>query len=432
MLTYHFWLVKMMRILHLVHQYPPQHIGGTEFYTQWLTRELQRRGHTLAVFHRCSGEGTGIMRRTEDGIDVWSAWDGSMMPNGRFLSTFKNKALSNAFAHVLEQTKPDCVHIQHLMGLPAQLVHQIRAANIPYVVTLHDYYTFCANAQLITNDTNELCDGPNYWLNCAKCALVRAGKPPSNWLTPAIAPILAWRQKLLQPLLQYAQCTIAPSHFVRKMVAQAGLPVENMRVVVHGIQMPDTEMGIKLAEAAKRPFTPPLRIAYIGGISWQKGVHVLITAVNQLPQHNIQLTIYGDTMSFPEYVTELRTQIQHANITLAGRVDRSALWDALAQTDIVVISSLWYETSSLIIQEAFAANVPVIATNLGAMPEKVTHGVNGLLVPPGDAAALAKQLQAIAQHPEKLIQLRQGIEPVRTIRGHVDSIETIYRQAVLS
>lgn len=430
MLAYHLAPVNAMHILHVVHQYPPEYVGGTEFYTQWLARALQTRGHTTAVFHRgASGDGSLRLRR-EDGIPIWTAGDGDMEANRRFRATFGSRPLQRAFAHLLTEELPDLVHIQHLMGLPARLVRQLHSRNIPYVVTLHDYWYGCANAQLITNYDGTICDGPDWWINCGRCALARAGLPGVAPLAAGVAPLLAMRHHLLKHVMAGAAAIISPSEFVREMYTQLGLPVANLTVVPHGIELPDA--AAKAALAQTRPDAAPLRIAYIGGIAWQKGVHVLVEAVNRLPHDAARLVIYGDTTAFPAYADTLSKTMTHPHIALGGRLARADLWTALAQTDVVVVPSLWYETSSLIVQEAFAAGVPVLAANIGAIPEKVVDGVNGRLLPPGDVDALHTALRALIQHPAQLAALRAGITPVRSMAEHVAEVEAIYRRVAPS
>ena len=419
----------MMRILHVVHQYPPEHSGGTEFYTSWLTQALQQRQHQVTIFHRASGEGSGISLRDEVGVSVWSAWDGPMTPNGRFRATFANATLQRSFNQVLAETNPQLVHLQHLMGLPTAIAQQIHSVGIPYVVTLHDYWYGCANAQLITNYDSTLCTGPSWWLNCARCALARANKPDVSMLRPILAPLFAVRHNLLRRVLAKAAVIIAPSNFVKQQYAELGLPTRQMQVVRHGIELPDGPHQQLLAEE-RPPSHHSLNITYIGGLSWQKGVHLLVTAVNQLPPESAQLTIYGDPTQFPDYVRQLNQSANQRAIRFGGKLARQDLWKVLAKTDVLIVPSVWYETSSLIIQEAQAARVAVIASNIGAIPEKVNDGVDGLLVPANDSQALYTSLLSLIQQPEILNHLRQNIRPVHSISQHVDEIEGIYETAV--
>ena len=180
-----------MRIVYLVHQYLPDYVGGTELYTQSLARGLVARGHDATVYYRRSAEGQGHDEREEGGVRVWAAWDGVVTVRRRFLATFRSSSLEETFAHLLDTVQPDLIHVQHLMGLPPALMRAIAAQRIPYVVTLHDYWWVCANAQLLTNYDETVCEGPRAYLNCSRCALVRADAAALWPATPALAGILA-------------------------------------------------------------------------------------------------------------------------------------------------------------------------------------------------------------------------------------------------
>jgi glycosyltransferase involved in cell wall biosynthesis len=408
-----------MRILHLVHQYLPDHVGGTELYTVWLTRALQRQGHDVAVFHRRSAEGTGLARREEDGITIWSAWNGRFQPTNRLLSTFRNQPLLTAFEQVITDFQPDIVHVEHLMGLPTQLLDSLHRQHIPYVVTLWDFWWVCANAQLLTNHSQELCDGPQAFLNCAQCALARANLPQFPPAFPALAVPLRWRNGRLRHTLLQASKLIAPAQFVKQWYVDHGLPAANIEVLSPGLDYPE------------KPAAPPhntFRVGYIGGLSWQKGVHVLVEAFNQLPE-TAELWLAGDPEFNPDYVKQLKTG---GRATFLGKLNRQAIWEMLAQVDVVVVPSLWYETFVFVISEAFAMGVPVIASDLGVVAERVRHGVDGMLFAPGNVAQLAQALQTLHDDPALRKQLRQNIAPVPTVADHATAVSQLYQTITIS
>lgn len=409
-----------MRILHILHQYLPEKVGGTEYYTRGLAQEQVKLGHSVAIF--CPAVGQYVQPTVEEGIRVYRATVGERSPTAVFRHSFGQRAIAETFSAVLRQERPDIVHIQHLMGLPFQVVNQITAVGIPYVVTLHDYWHLCANAQLLTNYNQTVCAGPNWWLNCAHCAIARAGHPNALPLIPAIAPLLAYRHTQTRQLLTQASAIIAPAEFVRQVHLSMGLPPEKIQVVVHGIEIP-THMPARTFPHAG------LRLAYIGGLAWQKGIHVLIEAVNQLPHEGVELTIFGDTAVFPSYISHLQQLIRHPHIQLAGILSRADFWQTLVQFDALIVPTLWYETSSLIVQEAFAAKLPVVVSDIGVLREKVQQGIDGLRFPPGDVAALRDLLQQLQQNPQQLASLQQGIQPIRTIQQHVTEVETVYMLA---
>lgn len=418
-----------MRILHILHQYLPDRVGGTELYTQTLARYQVEQGHQAAIFTPGVQDGPAgrVTPAVEQGVTVYRAAAGRRNSRQIFIHTFIHNGLQQAFAQVLRQERPELIHVQHLMGLPTGLMAAVPEAGIPYIVTLHDYWYICANAQLLTNYDHTICAGPHYYLNCAHCALARAGLTSLAPFRPALAPLMAWRNRRLRPILANAHRLIAPTHFVRQTYAQLGVPAEKIIVIPHGIDPPAHIPPVHPSDDPDSPF----HVAYIGGLSWQKGVHILIEAFNQLPAGDFRLSIVGDPTAFPDYAANLKKLAgPHPAIHFAGRLPHADLWTLLATVDLVVVPSLWYETASLIIQEAFAAGAPVLASDIGALSERVQDGVDGFLFPAGDAAALAERLRQCGQSPATMARLREGIKPTRAIADHCREVMTVYRQAL--
>lgn len=416
-----------MRILHVVHQYPPQHVGGTEVYTQAVARHQAAAGHDVAVFCPEAGDGRPAAEDGSGHLVVYRAGEGRRGRAAVFLSTFGGGRLASSFAATLAETRPDIVHLQHLMGLPVALVDDIEAARLPYVITLHDYWYGCANAQLLTNDSGRLCRGPDAdYVNCGRCALARAGLGGLAPLAPAVAPLLARRGRSLRRVFAGAAAVLASTEFVRHAYADMGFPMERVHVWPLGVEVGADELDAARAGRQARVAGGPLRTGYIGGLSPQKGVHHLVAAVNRLPVGAVTLSIYGDPDAFPDYAAGLRAAAVHPGIRFPGRLPRPALWRALGELDVLVVPTLWYETYSIVTHEAFAAGVPVVASDIGVMAEVVRDGVDGLLFPPGDEAALAAILRALSERPERLAALRAGIRPVPTLADHSERLLALY------
>lgn len=408
-----------MRILHIVHQFMPEKVGGTELYAQTLARFQVAQGHAVALFTPAS-QNSGLQMATEAGVDIYRAGIGPRSPTAVFGSTFHHPQLNHLFADAFAQHQPDIIHIQHMMGLPIHLSSQF-VGKRPYLVTLHDYWHLCANAQLLTNDSQTTCSGPHYWLNCGRCALARAGAAAAWPLAPALVPLLGWRERLLRPLLHQAAALVAPTEFLRQQHAKLGVPANAITVIPNGIMVPATI-------PPHVPAPGQLRVVYVGGIAWQKGVHILVEAVNKLPHAPISLAVYGDLSTFPDYAAQLQAQAHHPGIQFNGRLPHDQLYHALANADVVVVPSLWYENDPLTIQEAFAAQVPVFASNHGALPERVREQINGRLFPPGDSNTLSQLLQQALHNPSQLLQLRHTMPPPHDIQTHLQTINHLYQK----
>jgi glycosyltransferase involved in cell wall biosynthesis len=91
---------------------------------------------------------------------------------------------------------------------------------------------------------------------------------------------------------------------------------------------------------------------------------------------------------------------------------------------------VWYENSPVVIQEARAAGVPVIASGHGALAEKVRHEVDGLLFPPGKVVALRQALRRLVDDPDLPPRLRRNIPPPMDMDSHVEELESLYHRLV--
>ncbi len=405
-----------MKVLFVLHRFFPDSVGGTEQHVWDLARGLRERGHEVAVFHRAAGA-SGLQVSEWDGILTYRAQAGPLKPLPVFLSTLYAPHLTSLFRQVASSFQPDVIYLAHLMGLPVALTEEMQRLTVPFVLSLHDYWWICANAQLITNDTGQLCDGPRWWMNCARCGLARLGWGGLTPLAPALAPAMAFRSWRLRPCLERADRILAFSEFVHAWYLRQGVPAERLTRVRMGIREPDAVPQRTRPEGR-------VRFLYAGGIAPQKGLHVLIEAF-QRADMPAELWIAGDTQAFPEYMERLQASAHHPGIRFLGRVARDDLWPLMTEADVVAVPSLWHETFSYLAHEAFMAGVPVLASAVGALPEIVQHEVNGVLVPPGDVDAWAAALKRLATDPVLRARLREHIPPVRTFAEYLSEMEAL-------
>jgi len=410
-----------VRILQVVHQFPPKRVGGTEIYTQNLSCALAKGGHEVIVFHREEG---GRPREEETVFHtlkvhrVYYPLSGAR-PLEAFLLSFRNRFIERSFARLLDQFEPQVVHFQHLKDLSAGLITLAHRRGLPTVLSLHDYWLFCGNAQLIT-PRQRVCSGPFFWVNCAYCAAARVQARFLVAAAPAIAGLFAYRAYLVRRAIRDVDLFVAPTAFVKEVFIKRGLPEGKVRQIDHGIDLQD--------KGGTKRLDNRLHFAYIGGLAWQKGVHVLIEAFNKLDPERAVLSVYGDEEVFPSYVEDLHRMVRNPSIRFLGKLAHEQLGQVWAETDVLVVPSLWYETSSLVTQEAFAARVPVIASRLGALAEKVRHQVDGLLFAPGEPEALRKAMERLMETPSLLDDLRSHIRPVKTMAEHTDEILGLYQE----
>ena len=413
-----------MRIAFVVHKFPPESVGGTEIYTWGLGRTLAALGHEVHIFHPLVQTGGQPKCLERDGLQLWRV----MLPVAerpetavsQFWHSFRRRAVEQDFCRFLDAVRPDLVHFQHVQGVSAALIR--RAAGCPRVVTLHDYWYHCANGQLILGDRT-LCPGPRGGWPCGLCGLAKLGAPGLRAAGPLLGVPFVYRNWALRRMLRGVDLFVSPSEFVRERYLAEGLGAERIITVEHGL---DSE---RLAPDSAAPSGPDVgrpHFGFLGSIAWQKGVHVLIDAFNRLPA-SAALTIYGDLDTFPQYVSELRELARHPKVRFAGALPYRHIGDALRQLDYLVVPSLWYETFCLVAQEALGVGVPVVASRLGALPERVRDGESGRLFSPGDVDDLARVLEEVTAQPELSARYRTNILKPPTMREHAESLLALYR-----
>jgi glycosyltransferase involved in cell wall biosynthesis len=416
-----------VKILLVVHQYPPFNMGGTEVYTRNLAAELHRCGCDVVLYFRAdfNGRPFATCDETIDGVRArrvsaplvgWRS-----LPLIEFYRTFLNPAIERDFAAFLTREQPDVVHFQHVMALSARLIPIARRMGFPVVLTLHDYWFLCSNSQLIWPDA-QVCRGKALGLNCARCALAaRARTSLMQPLRPIAVPLLQVRDALVRQAGLKANLLIAPSHFLIQQYVKAGFPADRFVYL---------ENGIDVERIRRYPHRPPVdgrvRFTYLGSLAWQKGVHVAVEAFRGIPADKAVLRIYGDPTVFPEYTAHLHQLADPTNTFFEGVVPNEEVGRVLAETDVVVVPSLWYENSPVVIQEAFAAGVPVVASQLGALIEKVQDGC-GVLCAPGDVGAWHKTLLSTI---DRVVQAEAPFDnppEVMTIERQAALLEQIYK-----
>ena len=413
-----------MRLLYVVHQFMPDVVGGTELDTWEIATRLRDRGHQVAIVHRAPGRG-GLVRRTQEDVAIYRLEAGEMSPTRLFAATFGHRRLSQAFRLAHDEVAPDLVHVQHLRGLPTGIVAWMQSRGTPMVLTLHDFWFVCPNAQLIDNVTGEVCTTPGEPVHCARCALARAGLRPALFAAPLLAPLMRARNRILADALRGFDSILTYSAFVRRWFVEHGAPAARTRLINRGIARPEA------LPRSRRTDDGRVCLAYVGGLAWQKGLHVLIEAFNGLPT-NAELIIAGDVEQDPDYVAHLRALARHPGIRFVGRLERPEVWQTLADADAVVVPSLWYETFSLLTREAFVMGRPVLASGHGVLADAVTHGVDGLLVPPGDVGAWHKALARFVASAALRVNLTAAVKPLPTMDVTIDELEAIYQRTLAS
>lgn len=417
-----------MRIAQVVHWFMPKHLAGVEVYTKFLSQEMQKR-HEVQIY--CREDGFFDRRLHEidqeyQGLPIrrvhFNLLGKQRNIANRFLTQFRNPVIEESFARFLEEKQPDVVHIQHLFMLSTGIISVARSYGLPVVVTLHDYWFLCQAIQLL-RPSLACCSGPALGLKCAGCTPLPMPYAFRFLLTPATAPLYLYRTAYMRQQLEKANLVTSPSAFVRDRFAANGFPADRILITDYGTA------DHWLTEFKRQP-SERLRFGFIGSIMRHKGVHTLIKAFKQVDSDRAELHIFGDPGFAPDYYAEMKALAADDRIHFRGRFENDTVGRALSELDVVIVPSIWYENAPITIHEARLAGMPVIGSRIGGIPEFVEHEVSGLLFEAGDVADLHTQMQRIADEPELLDRLRQGVRPVKTMAENALEFEAIYERLI--
>jgi GT2 family glycosyltransferase len=218
---------------------------------------------------------------------------------------------------------------------------------------------------------------------------------------------------------------LAPSATLAAEFARFGLPNDRVLRCNQGISTGGFE-GIRRTTSSR------LRVGFAGGLQPTKGCDILIDAVEHLPAGSVAVDVLGNGGSYhgdDRFVKAMQSRLGHTAMRRLGSVSHERMPAVLADLDVLVVPSTWIENAPFIIREAFAAHVPVIASDLGGMAEMVHDGVDGLLFRPGDSGGLAAVLRRLIEEPTLLSTLRAGITKPMSIEEDAAQLREVYVRA---
>lgn len=402
-----------MRVLYVTASYPPDSVGGVELHVQGLCRALRAAGHAPAVLARAGRPEVRHLELVRDEVEgVPVARLGNTFEDATSLdSLVAHAGVAEAFARELARARPDVVHVHHLTCLSTRIVERCRAAGVPVLLTLHDFWMGCPRGQRITAAL-DLC--PTIRLErCLPCLrelwphLLGRGAAPDLPAEERDARDLARLEDYhatVRATLAACDALVTPSDFLRRMYQDYGVPPGRITVVENGLPVERWRRALAAAPRRRRE-GGPLRAVFIGSVLPSKGPHLLLEAVRRLGDPaGFRAEVWGEVLPFHhdrgygERLALLRRGWE-GSLALRGPYRNEDLPGILSGADVVVVPSLWYEAFGLTIREAFLAGVPVVAAGHGAMAEAIDDGRTGLLFAPGDSAALAAVLRRLRDEP---------------------------------
>ena len=235
--------------------------------------------------------------------------------------------------------------------------------------------------------------------------------------------VMLGRNDFVRERINSVDAVLAPTRVMARMLTQNGIRPELIRHSPYGLKL-DSFAAVR----QRRPPSSTVRFGYVGTLRQPKGVEILLEAFKRLPQScDASLRIVGDMGDFPPYARSLYEDAREdRRINFTGIVPNERTAEQLAEIDVLVVPSTWYENSPTTILLAFAAGVPAIASDVPGVTEIVRRGDNALLFKMGDAGQLADCMRSVVDDAGLLSRLRANAEGLRTVEDSVDEALELY------
>jgi len=397
--------MRKLRIL-LVHNfYGSQAPSGENIAVEAEKKLLESNGNHVEFFSRNSDD----IRK----LGIYGSIKGGLSTPWNFFS-------SRIAKNRLESFSPDIVHVHNTFPLISPAVFYSIPANIPRILTLHNYRLYCPSG--IPMRANKICSEcidkknviPSLRYGCYRGS--RIATIPIALGVELHRRIGTWDKKV--------DGFIALTHFQRQQMVKGGL--EGHKVWVKPNFFP--------GNPAIMPWESRLnQIVFIGRLSPEKGVLNLVKAWRLWSSSGElipELVIVGDGPLLPE----LKNMAKGLPIRFTGHLPSAEARKHIAQSKMLILPSEWWEGFPMVIQEAFAYGTPVAASEIGSLKTIVENLGSGILFKPGNPISIYQSLQKIWKNPNLLQELGLGarlkFEESYTEKANYEQLMQIYTQVI--
>lgn len=308
---------------------------------------------------------------------------------------------------------PDVLHVHNTFAAASPAVFgAAEDLGVAVVHTLHNYRMVCPAATAFR-------DGHP----CLDCV----GRPPlpgvlhacvrGSHSQSAVAAATLSVHRLLGTFQRVIDAYIALTPFQRDVMVRGGLPAKRIHLLPNFVSRNGMPWSVEKRAG----------VLYVGRLAEEKGVRNLLKAAGLVPG---QVTIAGGGPLEP-LVFQAAAE---GSVTYLGPLSRQAVHERLRRSVALLVPSVWFEGFPMTVVEAYAAGTPVIGSRIGSLENVIADGVTGLLVPPGDENALARQIRWALDHPGEMEGLgrgaRKAYEEQYTPEAHLEGLLQVYEHAL--
>lgn len=373
------------RILVVSHGHPDFSLGGAEIAAYNLFEAFKKNEdveETWFLARADRGRGvTGQIHKRRDNEYLWEQG----VADWHLMKSAHQESVTTWFVDLLKSLKPTIVHIHHYAHIGLEFIRAIKKydSNIKVYLTLHEYMAICKhNGQMVkTGKDMKLCSSESFD-ECRGCFPEHTAE--DFWL----------RKHTFKSTFDLADGFISPSEFLRQRYIDWGINEDDIIVIENGQSDLPPIPPRPLNEGETRN-----RFGFFGQVNPYKGIDVLLESLRLMTKQereSILVEVHGANLEtqageFQEKIRKLAKKlIKEGCLRWVGPYRPEEQRAKLKEVDWVIVPSIWWENSPMVIQEAFTAGRPLIVSNIGGMAEKVQEGVDGLHFSARNPQSLAK------------------------------------------
>ena len=426
-----------MRILLVVHSFPPFHWRGTEVYTYELSQALSAK-HTVAVCHLVNDPQAESPRRetlSENGVTLHRLH--KRLDPAALEDYFGDERLDRLFQQILAEFRPEVVHFTYFLGgLSVRFPAIARASGARTVFTITDDAAICPRGQLL-DSLFQPCPGPRSALRCLPCLFDQPvffqRRAVDRFLIEHFPAALVDRLRnprlqLLRRLsraareaLENADQVIFPNDHILRVYAREGIRPRQSRVLDFGI---DT----RPFQNHRKPPADHLRLAFIGQLLPHKGLHLLVNALRELKREDWSLAVYGslEDPGSRDYFNSLElARLKRASYRGVFAFDR--MNRVLEEVDVLVVPSTWDENCPLIVKYGLVTGTWTVLSDVPGIIARREELTYVRFFPVGEAGALQAVLEDLLGRGERPPGRFRPHPAVTDVQPHAAELEALYR-----
>ncbi len=435
-----------MKVVQVLNHFLPHQTAGTEVYSWALSKQLQQRGITVQVLIPHYNQTTAAYY-VYDELEVHQYAEPSVVDRSLIMGFRVSDGLKH-FIAFLTETKPDLIHFHELSGsngITLKHVHAAKAYGAKVIMTFHLAQYSCKTGTLVFKGEAS-CDGEVNLHKCSSCYLHKKGfasmASPLTSVSAALdqfsidtskwnskigtalgtVPIIAKLKTDLNALVASCDRVVTITNWYKRLLLANGVKEQKISYIPQGLPLKQNIVPIKTNFNHKL-----LHLIFLGRINKFKGLHLLISAIEGINPSLVNLSIFGNSDDLV-YESNLRTKTSEmSNVFWKGKLIQEEVVSTLNRYDMLCLCSTFSEMSPLVIQEAFAAGIPVLASNVHGNSEQIQHGQNGLLFQFNNVADLRSKLLRCIEEPSLLENLSKNIKPPRSFEEVGQDYFTLYK-----